>query len=125
MAKAALVGMDVEKGSRIVKILDDAGLQVKVALWAFLSEYDEWRLVLSSSKFDAESKGGYRLYYEALEAAGIGVEETPFTMILSTKDRFIRELRKKFAKAKRVEGARIYVQSIGDRFVDEGFLYRA
>ena len=27
--------MDVEKGSRIVQILDDAGLQVKVALWAF------------------------------------------------------------------------------------------
>jgi hypothetical protein len=125
MAKAALVGMDVEKGSRIVKILDDAGLQVKVALWAFMSEYDEWLLILSSAKFDAESKGGYRLYHEALEAAGIGVEETPFTMIMSTKDRFIRELRKQFAKAKRVEGARIYVQSIGDRFVDEGFVYRA
>jgi hypothetical protein len=125
MVKAALVGMDVEKGSRIVKILNDAGLQVKVALWAFLSEYDEWLLILSSAKFDAESRGGYGLYHEALEAAGIGVEETPFTMILSTKDRFIRELRKKFAKAKRVEGARIYVQSIGDRFVDEGFLYRA
>jgi hypothetical protein len=125
MDKAALVGMDVEKGSRIVQILDDAGLQVKVALWAFLSEYDDWRLVLSSTKFDAEPRRRYRLYHEALEAAGIGVEETPVTMILSTKDRFIRELRKKFGKAKRVEGARIYVQSIGDRFVDEGFLYRA
>ena len=32
MDKAALVGLEVEKGSRILQILDDAGLQVKVAL---------------------------------------------------------------------------------------------
>jgi len=124
MDKAALVGMDVEKGSKILQILDDAGLQVNVALWAFLSDYEDWRLVLSSVKFDAEPKGGYRLYHQALEAAGITLEETPLTMIFNTKDRFIRDLRKKYGKTKRVEGMRIYVQTIGDRFIEDAYTYR-
>lgn len=38
MDKTALVGFEVEKGAEILKILDDAGLQLKVALWAFLGE---------------------------------------------------------------------------------------
>jgi hypothetical protein len=125
MDKTALVGLDVEKGSKILTILDGAGLNIRVALWAFLSDYEDWRLILSSPKFDAEPKGGYRLYHRALEAAGIALEETPLTMIFSANDRFIRDLRKKYAKAKRSEGIRIYVQNVGDRFVEEAYVYRA
>jgi hypothetical protein len=33
--------MDLERGSRILRILDDAGLQVKVAMWAVLGEYED------------------------------------------------------------------------------------
>jgi hypothetical protein len=91
MGKTVLVGMDVEKGSKIVQILDDAGLHVKVALWAFLSDYEDWRFVLSSVKFDAEPRRGYGLYHRALEAAGMTLEETPVIVILNSKDRFIRE----------------------------------
>jgi hypothetical protein len=125
MDKTALVGLDVEKGSKILTILDGAGLNIRVALWAFLSDYEDWRLILSSPKFDAEPKGGYRLFHQALEAAGITLEETPLTMIFSANDRFIRDLRKKHAKAKRSEGIRIYVQNVGDRFVEEAYVYRA
>jgi hypothetical protein len=124
MDKTALVGLDVEKGSKILKILDGAGLNIKAALWAFLSDYEDWRLILSSPKFDAEPRGGYRLYHRALEAAGLPFEETPLTMIFTTKERFIRELRKKYGKAKRSEGTRIYVQNVGDRFVEEAYVYR-
>jgi len=39
MDKAALVSIDLEKGSRILQILDDARLGVNVALWAVLADY--------------------------------------------------------------------------------------
>ncbi len=52
-----LVSVDLEKGSRMLQILDDAGLDVKVSLWAVLAEYEDWRLVLSSRKFDAKDLG--------------------------------------------------------------------
>jgi hypothetical protein len=60
MDKAALVSMDIERGSRILQILDDARLRADVAMWAVLGEYEDWRLILSSRKFDAaEPTGAY------------------------------------------------------------------
>ena len=125
MDKTALVGFEVEKGSRILQLLDEAGLQVKVALWAFLGEYEEWRLVLSSSKFDNGSlRDAYGLLHKALDAAGFPLEQTPTVVILRTSDPFIKTLRKIFGKAKSVEGMRLGGQTIGNRFLDDAFVYR-
>jgi hypothetical protein len=125
MDKAALVGFDVEKGSRILQILDNAGLQVKVALWAYLVEYEEWRLVLSSRKFDGGSLGkAYGLLHEALDAAGFPLEQTPPVVILRMTDPFIKALRKIFGKAKSTEGMRLGGQTLGDRFLDDAYAYR-
>lgn len=125
MDKTALVGFEVERGARILQILDDAGLQIKVALWAFLGEYDEWRLVLSSPKFD---DGGLREAYgrlnKALDAAGFPVEQTPTIVIMRTNEPFIKTLRKIFGKTKSVEGMRLGGQMIGNRFLDDAYAYR-
>jgi hypothetical protein len=125
MDKTALVGLDLEKGSRMLRILDDAGLSVNVALWAVLAEYGDWRLILSSSKFDvADLRKAYGLLHDALDAAGFTLEETPPVVILRSKDPFVRALRKTFGKAKILEGMRIYGQRISDRFVEDGYAYR-
>jgi hypothetical protein len=125
MGKTALVGFDVEKGSRILKILDDAGLHVKVALWAVLPEYEDWRLVLSSRKFDeAGLREAYGLLHKALDAADFPLEQTPTVVILRISDPFIKELRKSFGKTKSVEGMRPGGQMIGDRFIDDAYAYR-
>jgi hypothetical protein len=125
MDKSALVSVDLEKGSKILQILDDAGLRVNVALWVVLAEYGDWRLVLSSRKFDAAGlTGGYGLLHDALDAAGFSLEETPPVMILNANDPFIRALRKIFGKAKSVEGMRLGGQTFGDRFVEDAYTYR-
>jgi hypothetical protein len=125
MDKTALVGFDVEKGSRILQILEDAGLQVKVALWAFLAEYDEWRLVLSSRKFDAlDLREAYDRLHQALGASGLSLQETPTVVILRMNDPFIKALRKIFAMAKSVDGMRLGGQTFGDRFVEDAYAYR-
>jgi hypothetical protein len=125
MDKTALVSIDVERGSRILQILDDAGLQVKVALWAVLADYEDWRLVLSSRKFDAAGlKGAYGILHDTLDDAAFTLEETPPVVILQANDPFIRALRKIFGKAKSVEGMRLGGQSIGDRFLEDAYTYR-
>ena len=125
MDKAALVSVDLEKGSRILQILDDAGLAVKVALWAVLPEYEDWRLVLSSRKFDERDLGeAYGLMHKALDGAGFPVEHTPTVVILRATDPFIKDLRKTFAKSKSVEGRRLGGQMIGDRFIEDAYTYR-
>lgn len=125
MAKTVLVSPDIDKGSKILRILDDAGLKVTVALWAFLPDYEDWRLILSSRKFDAAGPtGGYGLLHDTLDAAGFSLEETPTVGIFRDSDPFIRSLRKIFGKANSVDGMRLGGQTFGDRFVEDGYAYR-
>jgi hypothetical protein len=45
-------------------------------------------------------------------------------MILSMTDPFTKVLRRIFGKAKSVEGRRLGGQMIGDRFVEDAYIYR-
>lgn len=124
MARTILVGPDIEKGAKILQILDDAGLRVSVALWALLPDYEDWRLILSGRKFDAAGlKGGYELFHRTLDAAGFSLEETPTVGIFRSSDPFIRSLRK-LGKAKSADGMRLGGRTFGDRFVEDAYAYR-
>jgi hypothetical protein len=125
MDKSALVSIDLEQGAQILGILDRAGFKVKVAVWVRFSEYESWRLVLAGRQFDAVSfLDAYGLVNEALRAAGIGHDDEPLIMILAMRDPFIKALRRLFGKARRVEGMRLGGDTIGDRDVEEGYVYR-
>jgi len=45
-------------------------------------------------------------------------------MILPMADPFVKELRRLFGKTKIVEGMRLGGQMIGDRFVQDAYIYR-
>lgn len=123
MDQTTLVGPDIEVGREVLAALDAAEIKHIVALLAVFPEYSDWRLVLSSPSLDqthllkahervAEILGGRYVY------------RLPVTMILPTKDPFIRELRKIFGKTKDVAGMRLGGQMIGNRFIDNAYVYR-
>ena len=125
MGKTLLVTMDVPLGAKIVEALDHSDLPLSVALWAYLSEYEDWRLVLASRKLDEVNPiKAYRLVDEALQAAGFSYRQTPTLLIQRMSDPFIRELRRMYGKTKNVEGMRLGGQMIGDRFIEDAFVYR-
>jgi hypothetical protein len=125
MDKAALVSIDIDRGAQVLDTLDRAGLKLAVALWVHLSEYEDWRLVVSGRKLDSVNRrDGYGLIHQALDPAGFTAYTTPIIMILPMADPFIKGLRRIFAKAKSVEGMRLGGQMIGDRFIEDGYAYR-
>jgi hypothetical protein len=125
MDKSALVSIEVDRGAEILNILDRAELKISVAIFAHLSEYEIWRLVLAGSQFDGPRlRDAYRLLHKALDAAEFPLEKTPPLLILPMDDPFIRALRRLFGKSRSVEGMILGGQSIGNRFLEEGFVYR-
>jgi hypothetical protein len=123
--KAALINIDIGRGAEVVDILDRAKLKPKVVMWAHLSEYEDWRLVIAAREFDAlELRAAYRLLHDSLRAEGMTSEKTPGLMIFRMTDPFIKGLRRMFGKRKSVEGRRIGGQMIGDRFIEDAFVYR-
>jgi hypothetical protein len=50
--------------------------------------------------------------------------QNPAAYNLGMKERFVRELRARYSKTEDTEGRRIDRQTIGDRYVEDGILYR-
>ncbi len=48
MAPKVLVDKDIESGKRLIEKLDELGVQVDAALWAYDSESDRYQLVVAS-----------------------------------------------------------------------------
>ena len=122
MVKAALVNADIERGAEVLKILDDAQLQMKVAVWLFSPDHENWFLVLASRQLDG-SRDAYGAVNDALRKAGFAIERKPSIMILRMDNPFIKDLRRQFGKAKNVEGMRLR-QTIGDWFIEDAYVYR-
>lgn len=125
MGKTLLVNIDLDLGQEILRALDDAGIPVSVALWAYLPEFEDWRLILASRKLESAGLSeGYGAIRKATDAAGISVERIPLTMIMRITTPFVRELRRLFGKTKTVEGMRLGGQMIGDRYIEDAYVYR-
>ena len=125
MDKAAMVTIDITRGADVVDALERAKIKVAVALWAFLAEYEDWRLVVASRQLDSpDPRDAYRLLHDSLAIAGFTPTTTPVILILPTTDPFIRELRRIFGKTKTIEGMRLGGQLIGGRFVQDAYTYR-
>lgn len=125
MDKTALVSFDIENGREIVDALDRAGIAPKVALWAKLPEYEDWRLVIASDRLpQSGSLSGYSQINRAIQNARIPASKRPSIFLRSMDKPFIGALRQTFAKAKDVYGMRLGGQTFGDQYLEDGFVYR-
>ncbi|MCP5120080.1 MAG: hypothetical protein GY953_55495 [bacterium] len=125
MAKDTLVGIDLELGSRVLALLDEAKLPITAALWLLNEDYGGWRLLLASPIYDKEGpRAAYLRVLKVLAAADPElVNEAPI-WLLGTRHRLVRELRRIYGGTPSVEGMRLGGHSIGDVWVEDGFVYR-
>jgi hypothetical protein len=123
MDQATLVNFDVDAGARVLGALDEAQIKVVVALLMVSSDYDDWRLVLSSPSLDQTHL--LKAYEKVAEILQTQFSQLlPPILILPTKDPFVKELRRLFGKASNVNGMRLGGQTIGNRFVANAYVYR-
>lgn len=125
MDRATLVAFDVKLGEAVIAALDRSGYKPSVALWAVLEEYGDARLVIASRKLDQKSllKANGEVL-AALQREQLDFHNLPNLLVLRMTDKFIQALRMTFGKARSVEGMRLGNQLIGDRYLEEGYVYR-
>jgi hypothetical protein len=123
--KVALVNFDIETGEKVIDALDRDGKEPKVALWAKLPEYEDWRLVIASDRIaQAGSLSGYAQINNAMEKAGISTAKRPKVFLRPMDKPFIKALRRVFAKTADTYGMRLGGQVFGDQYLEDAFVYR-
>ena len=125
MDKVALVNFDIENGEKVVEALDRDGKEPKVALWAKLPEYEDWRLVIASDRIvQTGSLYPYAQINKAMERAGIPISKRPKVFLRPMDKPFIKALRSVFSKASDTYGMRLGGQVFGDQYLEDAFVYR-
>lgn len=125
MDKVALVNFDIENGQRVVEALDKDGKEPKVALWAKLPEYEDWRLIIASDRISQiGSLYGYDQVNKSMEKAGISTAKRPKVFLRPMDKPFIKALRSIFGRASDTYGMRLGGQTFGDQYLEDAFVYR-
>jgi hypothetical protein len=121
----ALVSFDIENGNSVIEALDRDGKNPNVALWAKLSDYGDWRLVIASEHLDQPSSmPGYEGINEATRKAGISYRKRPTIYWRPMDTPFIKALRQRFSSADDTYGMRLGGQLFGDQYLEDAFVYR-
>ena len=119
MVTQTLVVPDIAFGDRVLAALDKAGFPVTVCLWLLRSD-DEWKLVISSPNY--KHPGVDREIFDAMEGQLAPLD--PIIRVESNRRPWIQALRKMFGKAGNVRGMRLGLQTIGDTYIRDAYLYR-
>lgn len=116
--------MDVLQGERIVRMLDEAGIKLTLALWLLVEEYSDWRFVMAAKSLDSLTPFNQVKAAQDVLRKSLSAEQIPTLWIMNTQDTFPRSLHKLFGKVKRAEGMRLGGQFVGDRFIEDAYVYR-
>jgi hypothetical protein len=121
MAKAILVGPDLDEGRRFLDLLKDAGIRVRAALWRREEEFRRWELIIVTSLVD--EIGLYGTYGKLIDI--LSKEADP---AIDLNNVSLRGFRDSLAKGlhrelRNVRERQITMTPVGSEFVDEGFIY--
>lgn len=128
VVKEQLTDAMIEAGAKLTSKLDEMGVPVTAALWLFVPDLNEWRLVFASP--DVSSKGP-RMFYEKIKSGvdQLGAEGSavPLSIIgvLDVDADLVRLLKGAVRTGPGVSRVRFSKDVINGHFIDDALIYRA
>ena len=126
MGQAVLVGADVEDGGRLVGELQDRGVPVTAAVWAYNSNLEEWRLVIATPT--PSSSPPSKLYKQVQDILARLDLQLPLSriMLIRDDDPAVRNLQAVVESDRRDEATvAIHEFELAGRPMSQGRAYRA
>ncbi|HLA84359.1 MAG TPA: hypothetical protein VJL29_06170 [Thermoguttaceae bacterium] len=128
MDTKVLVDVDISQGERLLHALDEAGIVIRSALWFYLEESAEWRLILATPLVNVHGpKKAYEKVQEvlkSLEAKGEPLDIHLWQIsLVSPEDTLVKHLRGA-VKAEGISRVRVSGSSVNGLYVDDALVYR-
>jgi hypothetical protein len=128
VVKEQLTDEMIEAGAQLTQKLDELGLPIPVAMWFFLPDINEWRLMFASPQLSAEGpRAVYEKIEEARKALGTLAERLPLSAIglLDTNHQLVQLLRITLRTPPGVSRVRFSKNTINGHFIDDALIYRS
>jgi hypothetical protein len=114
-----------EAGANLLRELDERNFDARAALWFYLPDKSEWRLLLATPKTRTD---GPKKLYKQLQAillrAHSPLQLSSLTLI-DSKDPLVRLLAGAIKTSdKGINGIRFSRNTVNGRFIDDAYIYR-
>jgi hypothetical protein len=117
----------IEAGAELTRKLEEDGLPISAALWSFMPESNEWRLLFASS--DVGSKGPREVYETirlAISQLGPNAALVPLSTVSVLDDGadLVKVLRRLVRTGPGIARIRVSRNVINGHFIDDALVYR-
>jgi HEPN domain-containing protein len=125
MDKPVLVEADMDAGHRLVGQLDKAGLKVTAAFWFYMTDSDEWRLILAMPIVDDEGpKRAYEKVQDQLKSLAKHELSLQNISVVSPNDDLIKLLSSAINTGPGISHMRFTRNVINSVFIEDAYIYR-
>ena len=127
VVKEQLTDAMIDVGELLIKQLDENGVPIRVALWLFMPDINEWRLRLESPDIPLL---GPRKIYEQIEKArhmlGPQSEAVPLSVIslLNERDQLVQLLGSAMRTGNTTSRIRFTKNVINGHYISDALIYR-
>jgi antitoxin component of RelBE/YafQ-DinJ toxin-antitoxin module len=128
VVKEQLTDEMIEAGAQLTQKLDELGLPISVAMWFFLSDVNEWRLLFASPQLSAEGpRAVYEKIEEARKALGTQADRLPLSAIglMDANHQLVQLLRNALQTPPGVSRVRFSKNVIDGHFIEDALIYRS
>lgn len=126
MVKTALVEKDIEEGKRLIEELDKTNFRVQAALWFYLADSDEWRLLIASSFVEKEGpRKSYNFIQTVLAKISPPSEiSLKDISVLSPSHDLIKLIKLAIRTGPCISGIRFTRNVINNTLIEDAYIYR-
>ena len=123
MDKTALVEAYINDGKKLIETLVKAQFPIKAALWFYMTDAEEWRLLIASPI--VEEKGpneAYTLIQKELEQLSLDISLNEVS-VLSPRSELIRLIRATIKTGTKIAGIRFTGNVIQNKLIEDAYIY--
>jgi hypothetical protein len=126
MDTTALVEKGIPEGKRLIEALDKADFQVQAAIWFYLTDAGEWRLLIASPFVE---KDGPKKAYSFIQSVLAQLSPPPEislkdVSLVTPKHHLISLLRVAIRTGPKISGIRFTRNVINNTLIEDAYIYR-
>jgi len=126
MDKTVLVEKEIEEGKRLIEELDKKNFNVQAALWFYMADANEWRLLIASPYVEKE---GPKKSYNFIQAVLSKLLPPPDISsrnisVVSPSHNLIKLIRVAIHTGPGISGIRFTGNVINNTLIDDAYIYR-